>query len=152
MGLDRAWKGLIFSGLSLRCQMPEKMPRIVTERAVSPRKRIGQLVMSSIPSYRLKGDGLESVTAARNYVRANKITSPALISVVRTEFTTDHFFWSERGMFGAVYAEYNYFNFPSLMEVFRKLREESLVPSSRESIAASVLTEYEVFKPEFAFI
>ena len=49
---------------------------------------------------------------------------PALVNVRRNEHTTDKFFWGEKGLFSAQYAEENHFLFPSLRSIVDHVGEE----------------------------
>ena len=51
---------------------------------------------------------------------------PALLNVRRNEHTTDRFFWGEKGLFSAQYAEENHFLFPSLRIIVDSVGEDTL--------------------------
>lgn len=124
--------------------------------AISKRKAyrclLGREIMKHVPSYQLVAGEHISVTAARQYVAENKIKAPALLLVKRTAFTTDRFYWSRKGMYGALYAEHNYFNFSCLRDLYADLCKDNTI---RPEAAASLLAadvEVENYNYEFAFI
>ena len=46
------------------------------------------------------------------------------LNVRRNEHTTDRFFWGEKGLFSAQYAEENHFLFPSLRAIVDRIGED----------------------------
>ena len=66
------------------------------------------------------------VTAARRYIAKSNLVPPALVNVRRNEHTTDRFFWGEKGLFSAQYAEENHFLFPSLRTIVDSVGEDTI--------------------------
>ena len=89
------------------------------------------------------------VTAARRYIAEQTIVPPALLNVRRNEHTTDRFFWGEKGLFSAQYAEENHFLFPSLREIVDRIGEDTLF-AGLEAMAADDWEEMEEY--EYAFV
>ncbi|MGA1713019.1 MAG: DUF3155 domain-containing protein [bacterium] len=94
----------------------------------------GREVLKRIPCHRFDNykSGDLPVTAARKYVRQNGITGPAIIEAVRNKFTTDRFYWCEKGMFSAAFAESNYVNFIELKKIAIQLAEEGFIANQQE--------------------
>ena len=57
------------------------------------------------------------VTAARNFRREHNLSAPVVLTLQRTEFTKDLFFWSEKGMFTYHYTANNWMQFESLRKI-----------------------------------
>ena len=93
-------------------------------KRISRRRLAGQRVLAHVPTFHLETGEHKPVTAARRYLAEGGITPPALLRVRRNEHTTDHFFWGEKGLFSAQYAEENHFLFPSLRSIVDKVGEE----------------------------
>ena len=91
---------------------------------------------------------LKPVTAARRYIAESCISAPALLRVRRNEHTTDHFFWGEKGLFSAQYAEENHFLFPSLRSIVDKVGEEVMFEGLE--LASDDWEEMEEY--EYAFV
>jgi hypothetical protein len=70
-----------------------------------------------VPQYRVIDPQDKSVTAARRFIEEHGIAPPAVVSVQRGQQAAERFFWSTRGLFGARYAEENYFLFPTLQQL-----------------------------------
>lgn len=79
--------------------------------------RRGRRLVKMVPQYRVVDPEDKSVTAARRFIEERAIVPPAVIAVQRGQQAAERFFWSTRGLFGARYAEENYFLFPSLQEL-----------------------------------
>jgi hypothetical protein len=95
-------------------------------KRVSRRRLAGQRVLAHVPTFNLDTGNHKPVTAARRYIAASALVPPALINVRRNEHTTDRFFWGEKGLFSAQYAEENHFLFPSLRLIVDQVGEETL--------------------------
>ncbi|MCF8132171.1 MAG: DUF3155 domain-containing protein [Prochlorococcaceae cyanobacterium] len=95
-------------------------------KRVSRRRLAGQRVLAHVPTFNLDTGNHKPVTAARRYIAASALVPPALINVRRNEHTTDRFFWGEKGLFSAQYAEENHFLFPSLRLIVDRVGEETL--------------------------
>ena len=78
-------------------------------KRVSRRRLAGQRVLAHVPTFNLETGEHKPVTAARRYIADSSLMPPALINVRRNEHTTDRFFWGEKGLFSAQYAEENHF-------------------------------------------
>lgn len=79
--------------------------------------RRGRRLLKLVPQYQVNDPADKPVTAARRFIEQNAVKPPAVISVQRGQQAAERFFWSARGLFGARYAEENYFLFPSLQEL-----------------------------------
>ncbi len=66
----------------------------------------------------------------------------------RNEHTTDRFFWGEKGLFSAQYAEENHFLFPSLKVVVEGIGEEKIF----EGLELSADDWEEIEEYEYAFV
>jgi len=95
---------------------------------------IGREILSRIPHH--KFDNKDSsdlpVTAARKFVRENKIQGPVIIEAIRNKYTIDKFYWSKRGMFSAAFVEANYINFEELRSISIELAKEGFIPKQKE--------------------
>ncbi len=65
-------------------------------KRISRRRLAGQRVMAHVPIYHI---------AARRFIAENALSAPSVFNVRRNEHTTDRFFWGEKGLFSAQYAE-----------------------------------------------
>lgn len=124
------------------------MPRHIKPR-ISRRRLLGQRIIDFVATYHTDGNGLESVTAARKFVRENGIRFPAVIKVKRNNYTTDSFFYAEKGMFGLSYAEFSWLSFPCLQKIYRDLDQKEFF--TEEDKLDMTLNE-ECYRPEYAFI
>jgi len=97
-------------------------------KRISRRRLAGQRVLAHVPTHHLETGEYKPVTAARRYIAEGGLVPPALLNVRRNEHTTDRFFWGEKGLFSAQYAEENHFLFPSLRPLW--IRSER-TPSSK---------------------
>ena len=93
-------------------------------KRISRRRLAGQRVMAHVPIYHIETGKLKPVTAARRFIAENGLSAPCVFNVRRNEHTTDRFFWGEKGLFSAQYAEENHFLFPSLKTVVEGICEE----------------------------
>jgi hypothetical protein len=95
---------------------------------------IGREILNRVPHHKFdnkKSNDLP-VTAARKFVRENKIQGPAVIEAVRNKYTIDKFYWSKKGMFSAAFAETNYINFEELRGISIELVKEGFIPQQKE--------------------
>lgn len=123
------------------------------KRIASARRAIGARILRNLPEYRFEGDERTPVTLARMKVKEMGIVSPAMIYIKRNEFTTDRFYLSRNGMFGADYVEFNYFNFMELREMFHRMVKEGILSSDLANIELlGPGFEYERYNYEFSFI
>lgn len=119
----------------------------------SQRLFIGREILKLVPEFHLeKAKECESVTTARWYVAANSIKPPALIHVKRNIHTTDVFYWSQKGMFGAAYAAYNYLNFPCLKKIADNVDKNSLLEKFEEYYIHFTDDQQEKFNLVFSYI
>ena len=93
-------------------------------KRISRRRLAGQRVLAHVPTFHLETGEHKPVTAARRFIAEGGLVPPALLNVRRNEHTTDRFFWGEKGLFSAQYAEENHFLFPSLRLIVDKVGEE----------------------------
>jgi Protein of unknown function (DUF3155) len=93
----------------------------------SRRRQEGRRILEQVPQFSIESGEDKPVTAARNYIKAEGITPPALLLVKRNEHTTDRYFWAEKGLFGAQYVEENHFLFPSLKALEPESENQQLV-------------------------
>jgi hypothetical protein len=105
-------------------------------------------VLAHVPTFNLETGEHKPVTAARRYIAESHLVAPALINVRRNEHTTDRFFWGEKGLFSAQYAEENHFLFPSLRLIVDSVGEDTIF-AGLEAIADDweEMEEY-----EYAFV
>ena len=122
----------LFSGSSVHC-LSQLIRTTYRSRSLSKkRKRIsrrrlaGQRVLAHVPTHHLETGEHKPVTAARRYIAEGCLVPPALLNVRRNEHTTDRFFWGEKGLFSAQYAEENHFLFPSLRSIVDSIGEDTL--------------------------
>ena len=95
-------------------------------KRISRRRLAGQRVLAHVATHNLETGEYKPVTAARRYIAEGGIVPPAILNVRRNEHTTDRFFWGEKGLFSAQYAEENHFLFPSLREIVDRIGEDTL--------------------------
>jgi hypothetical protein len=95
-------------------------------KRISRRRLAGQRVLAHVPTFNLETGAHKPVTAARRYIAETELMAPAILNVRRNEHTTDRFFWGEKGLFSAQYAEENHFLFPSLRLIVDSIGEEVL--------------------------
>ena len=118
-------------------------------KRISRRRLAGQRVLAHVQTHNLETGEHKPVTAARRFIAEGNITAPALLNVRRNEHTTDRFFWGEKGLFSAQYAEENHFLFPSLRAIVDRIGEDTLF-AGLESMAADDWEEMEEY--EYAFV
>jgi hypothetical protein len=107
-------------------------------KRISRRRLAGQRVLAHVPTFNLETGSHKPVTAARRYIAEE-----------RNEHTTDRFFWGEKGLFSAQYAEENHFLFPSLRSIVDRIGEDVLFEGI-EALAADDWEEMEEY--EYAFV
>ncbi|ABX08226.1 DUF3155 domain-containing protein [Prochlorococcus marinus] len=95
-------------------------------KRISRRRLAGQRVMAHVPTFHLETGDCKPVTAARRYIAEAGLKSPSILNVRRNEHTTDRFFWGEKGLFSAQYAEENHFLFPSLRGIVDSVGEHNM--------------------------
>ena len=95
-------------------------------KRISRRRLAGQRVLAHVPTHTLDTGEHKPVTAARRYTATPTLVPPALVNVRRNEHTTDRFFWGEKGLFSAQYAEENHFLFPSLRTIVDSVGEDTI--------------------------
>jgi Protein of unknown function (DUF3155) len=106
----------------------EEVRRLARRRKRKSRRRQeGRRILEQVPQFSIESGEDKPVTAARNYIKAEGITPPALLLVKRNEHTTDRYFWAEKGLFGAQYVEENHFLFPSLRSLDPEAESQQLV-------------------------
>ena len=81
-------------------------------------------MLAHVPTLHLETGQHKPVTAARRYIAEAGLKFPAILNVRRNEHTTDRFFWGEKGLFSAQYAEENHFLFPSLRVIVDSVGED----------------------------
>ena len=117
-------------------------------KRISRRRLAGQRVLAHVSMHNLETGEYKPVTAARRYIAEAGLVPPALLHVRRNEHTTDRFFWGEKGLFSAQYAEENHFLFPSLRTIVDAIGEEKLFEGL--DLAADDWEEMEEY--EYAFV
>ncbi len=95
-------------------------------KRISRRRLGGQRVLAHVPIFHLGTGEHKPVTAARRFIAEQGLNAPAILNVRRNEHTTDRFFWGEKGLFSAQYAEENHFLFPSLRLIVDEIGEEHI--------------------------
>ena len=118
-------------------------------KRVSRRRLAGQRVLAHVATHNLETGEHKPVTAARRFIAEGNIVPPAILNVRRNEHTTDRFFWGEKGLFSAQYAEENHFLFPSLRAIVDRIGEDTLF-AGLEAMAADDWEEMEEY--EYAFV
>ena len=117
-------------------------------KRISRRRLAGQRVMAHVPIYHIETGTHKPVTAARRFIAENGLTAPSVFNVRRNEHTTDRFFWGEKGLFSAQYAEENHFLFPSLKVVVEGIGEEKIF----EGLELTADDWEEIEEYEYAFV
>ena len=117
-------------------------------KRISRRRLAGQRVLAHVSTHHLETGEYKPVTAARRYIAEAGLVPPALLNVRRNEHTTDRFFWGEKGLFSAQYAEENHFLFPSLRTIVDSIGEDTLFEGL--DLAADDWEEMEEY--EYAFV
>ena len=118
-------------------------------KRISRRRLAGQRVLAHVPTHNLETGEHKPVTAARRYIAETGLEAPALLNVRRNEHTTDRFFWGEKGLCSAQYAEENHFLFPSLRQIVDQVGEDNLF-AGLESTGSDDWEEMEEY--EYAFV
>ena len=119
-----------------------------TRKRISRRRLAGQRVLAHVSPHHLETGVYKPVTAARRYIAEAALVPPALLNVRRNEHTTDRFFWGEKGLFSAQYAEENHFLFPSLRTIVDSIGEDTLFEGL--DLASDDWEEMEEY--EYAFV
>ena len=117
-------------------------------KRISRRRLAGQRVMAHVPIYHIETGKHKPVTAARRFIAENALSAPTVFNVRRNEHTTDRFFWGEKGLFSAQYAEENHFLFPSLKVVVEGIGEEKIF----EGLELTADDWEEIEEYEYAFV
>lgn len=117
-------------------------------KRISRRRLAGQRVMAHVQTYHLETGAYKPVTAARRYIAECTINAPAIVNVRRNEHTTDRFFWGEKGLFSAQYAEENHFLFPSLRTIVEAVGEHNMF----EGLELTADDWEEIEEYEYAFV
>ncbi len=117
-------------------------------KRISRRRLAGQRVMAHVDTFHLETGEYKPVTAARRYIAEATINAPAIVNVRRNEHTTDRFFWGEKGLFSAQYAEENHFLFPSLRSIVEAVGEHNMF----EGLELTADDWEEIEEYEYAFV
>ena len=117
-------------------------------KRISRRRLAGQRVLAHVPTFHLETGDHKPVTAARRYIAESGLCSPAILNVRRNEHTTDRFFWGEKGLFSAQYAEENHFLFPSLRSIVDAIGEALIF----EGLELTADDWEEIEEYEYAFV
>tara|TARA_Y100001968_G_C19381145_1_gene730395 strand:+ start:592 stop:960 length:369 start_codon:yes stop_codon:yes gene_type:complete len=117
-------------------------------KRISRRRLAGQRVLSHVPIFHIGTGEYKPVTAARRFIAEEGLNSPAILNVRRNEHTTDRFFWGEKGLFSAQYAEENHFLFPSLRTIVDGIGEEYIF----EGLELTADDWEEIEEYEYAFV
>ena len=117
-------------------------------KRISRRRLAGQRVMAHVQTIHLETGEYKPVTAARRYIAETAINAPAIVNVRRNEHTTDRFFWGEKGLFSAQYAEENHFLFPSLRTIVEAVGEHNMF----EGLELTADDWEEIEEYEYAFV
>ena len=117
-------------------------------KRISRRRLAGQRVLAHVSTHHLETGEYKPVTAARRFIAEAGLVPPALLNVRRNEHTTDRFFWGEKGLFSAQYAEENHFLFPSLRTIVDSIGEDTLFEGL--DLASDDWEEMEEY--EYAFV
>ena len=117
-------------------------------KRISRRRLAGQRVMAHVPIYHIETGKHKPVTAARRFIAENNLSAPSVFNVRRNEHTTDRFFWGEKGLFSAQYAEENHFLFPSLKVMVEGIGEEKIF----EGLELTADDWEEIEEYEYAFV
>ena len=117
-------------------------------KRISRRRLAGQRVMAHVQTFHLETGEYKPVTAERRYIAETAINAPAIVNVRRNEHTTDRFFWGEKGLFSAQYAEENHFLFPSLRTIVEAVGEHNMF----EGLELTADDWEEIEEYEYAFV
>ena len=117
-------------------------------KRISRRRLAGQRVMAHVQTFHLETGEYKPVTAARRYIAETAINAPAIVNVRRNEHTTDRFFWGEKGLFSAQYAEENHFLFTSLRTIVEAVGEHNMF----EGLELTADDWEEIEEYEYAFV
>ncbi len=117
-------------------------------KRISRRRLAGQRVLAHVPTHHLETGTYKPVTAARRYIAEAGLSAPSILNVRRNEHTTDRFFWGEKGLFSAQYAEENHFLFPSLRTIVDGIGEELIF----EGLELTADDWEEIEEYEYAFV
>ena len=117
-------------------------------KRISRRRLAGQRVLAHVSTHHLETGQHKPVTAARRYIAEAGLFAPALLNVRRNEHTTDRFFWGEKGLFSAQYAEENHFLFPSLRSIVDDIGEGLIF----EGLELTADDWEEIEEYEYAFV
>ena len=117
-------------------------------KRISRRRLAGQRGMAHVQPFHLETGKYKPITAARRYIAETAINSPAIVNVRRNEHTTDRFFWGEKGLFSAQYAEENHFLFPSLRTIVDSIGEALIF----EGLELTADDWEEIEEYEYAFV
>ncbi len=117
-------------------------------KRISRRRLAGQRVMAHVQTFHLETGKHKPVTAARRYIAEEALNAPAIVNVRRNEHTTDRFFWGEKGLFSAQYAEENHFLFPSLRAIVDCVGENNMF----NGLELSADDWEEIEEYEYAFV
>ncbi|KZR85715.1 hypothetical protein MITS9504_01895 [Synechococcus sp. MIT S9504] len=138
------------SSLQSTSQLPSAGGKFMSKKRkrISRRRLAGQRVLAHVPTFHLETGEHKPVTAARRFIAEGCLVPPALLNVRRNEHTTDRFFWGEKGLFSAQYAEENHFLFPSLRTIVDRVGEEVIF----EGLELSSDDWEEMEEYEYAFV
>ena len=117
-------------------------------KRISRRRLAGQRVMAHVQTFHLETGEYKPVTAARRYIAETAINAPAIVNVRSNDHTTDRFFWGEKGLFSAQYAEENHFLFPSLRTIVEAVGEHNMF----EGLELTADDWEEIEEYEYAFV
>ncbi len=118
-------------------------------KRISRRRLAGQRVLAHVPTFNIRTGKHKPVTAARRFIAEKGLSSPAILNVRRNEHTTDRFFWGEKGLFSAQYAEENHFLFPSLRNIVDNFGENKMFDGIEVSEVSEISEESEGKTEEF---
>lgn len=111
-------------------------------------RMIGREILKTLPTYEFdnsKGTDVP-VTAARKFIRKNKLQANVVVKVTRVTGTIDRFYWCDKGLFGADYAEWNYVNFEELRSRVNQIEDKGLI---YDMLERTQFLEVESFHPEY---
>jgi len=114
-------------------------------KRISRRRLAGQRVMAHVPIYHIETGKHKPVTAARRFIAENGLSAPSVFNVRRNEHTTDRFFWGEKGLFSAQYAEENHFLFPSLVSTLFILNPMNSTHISAKTTGKKTIASFIIF-------
>ncbi|MBD2772143.1 DUF3155 domain-containing protein [Iningainema tapete] len=98
----------------------ERLPRAKKIKFLLRTRRDGKKTLSRIPQYSVvhTNPKQKTCTTARKYITSNKITAPAVITVIKPSLIEDKFFLSQIGLWDYKYAVMNYKHFlPEILPV-----------------------------------